>query len=233
MNQENVIAARLAAEQPAPRTRKRIDQKKLGIAAAASVFFFGFLWIIAGGDGDDSSRSGVRVDALKRDSGDRYGLLMARGPETDEPESEPEAERISGATAPAPAAAPVQVETKSLDAALATIAELNGRINKLQDELTDAKVALGRKDSDLTTANQNLKRLQEQYDQREKRFAGELNKAIADAEARALANVGVMHAQGLSEQKKRRLEELQAKQREAQNQSNGIVFDESPYGRKN
>ncbi|WP_298937673.1 hypothetical protein [uncultured Ruegeria sp.] len=233
MNQENVNATRLAAEQPAPRARKRIDQKKLGIAAVASVFFFGFLWLIAGGDSDDSSRSGVRVDALKRDGGDRYGLLIARSPETDEPKSEPEAERISVATVPAPAAAPIQVETKSLDAALATIDKLNDRIDKLQDELTDAKVVLARKDSNLTTANQNLKRLQEQYDQREKRFAGELSKATADAEARALANVGVMHAQGLSEEKKQRLKELREKQREAQNQSNGIVFDESPYGRKN
>ncbi|WP_170565864.1 hypothetical protein [Ruegeria atlantica] len=231
MKQEEVIAARAAAEQPTPRVRKRIDQKKLGVAAAASVLFFGFLWIVVSGDSDNASRSGVRVDALQQDSGDRYGLLMARGPETDEPNSDPEAERISVAPAPAPVKTPVQVETGSLDKALASIEKLNGRIDELQSELTKAKIALTQKESELTTTKRSLDQLQDQYDQREKRFAAELSKAVADAEARALAGSGRSHAQGLSESERLRLEELR-KQRKAQNQSNGIVFDENPFGRK-
>jgi regulator of replication initiation timing len=113
---------------------------------------------------------------------------------------------------------------------LKTIEQQNGRISDLQDELTDAKVSLSEKDGEIATLNLTNERLQVRYDEREKKFQTELAQAIADAEARALASVSHLQAQGLTDDERRRLEELK-KMRQRQNQSDGIVFDENPYGR--
>lgn len=226
MNRDQTIAARAAAEQPSQRVRKKFDPKKLFVVAVGGAFFVGFAWFVLG-DENKGSNTGVRVDALQQSGGERYGLLTARGPEVDEPEPEALPETIAVAT---PATASVQVDSEGLKQALKTIAQQNGRISELQDELTDAKVSLSEKDGEIATLNMTNERLQVRYDEREKKFQTELAQAIADAEARALAGVSHLQAQGLTDDERRRLEELK-KMRQRQNQSDGIVFDENPYGR--
>jgi len=152
--------------------------------------------------------------------------LTARGPEADEPEPEALPEEIEVAT---PATVP-QVDSEGLKQALKTIEQQNGRISDLQDELTDAKVSLSEKDGEIATLNLTNERLQVRYDEREKKFQTELAQAIADAEARALASVSHLQAQGLTDDERRRLEELK-KMRQRQNQSEGMLCDENPYGR--
>ncbi|NOD49626.1 hypothetical protein GS624_20100 [Ruegeria sp. HKCCD5849] len=185
-----------------------------------------FAWFVLG-DESKGGNTGVRVDALQQGGGERYGLLTARGPEVDEPEPEALPEEIAVAT---PASTPQPVEFIGFDKALKTIEQQNGRISDLQDELTDAKVSLSEKDGEIATLNLTNERLQVRYDEREKKFQTELAQAIADAEARALASVSHLQAQGLTDDERRRLEELK-KMRQRQNQSDGIVFDENPYGR--
>lgn len=225
MNREQTIAARIAAEQPPKRVRKRFEPKKLMTVAVAGAVFVGFALFVLGED-SKNSRVGVRVDALQQGGGERYGLLTARGPEVDEPEPEALPETIAVAT---PAAVP-QVDSEGLKQALKTIEQQNGRISELQDELTDAKVSLSEKDGEIATLNLTNERLQVRYDEREKKFQTELAQAIADAEARALASVSHLQAQGLTDDERRRLEELK-KMRQRQNQSDGIVFDENPLRR--
>ncbi len=226
MNRDQTIAARVAAEQPPLRSRKRLEPKKLIGVALAGAVFVGFAWFVLGDDAKNS-RAGVRVDALQQSGGERYGLLTARGPDVDEPEPEALPETIAVAT---PETAPVQVDAEGLKQALKTVEQQNGRISELQDELTDAKVSLSEKDGEIATLNLTNERLQVRYDEREKKFQTELAQAIADAEARALASVSHLQAQGLTDDERRRLEELK-KMRQRQNQSDGIVFDENPYGR--
>ena len=225
MNRDQTIAARAAAEQPSQRVRKKFDPKKLITVAIAGAVFLGFVWFVMGHE-NKSTNTGVRVDALQQGGGERYGLLTARGPEADEPEPEALPEEIEVAT---PATVP-QVDSEGLKQALKTIEQQNGRISDLQDELTDAKVSLSEKDGEIATLNLTNERLQVRYDEREKKFQTELAQAIADAEARALASVSHLQAQGLTDDERRRLEELK-KMRQRQNQSDGIVFDENPYGR--
>ncbi|MEO1110271.1 MAG: hypothetical protein AAFX90_20355 [Pseudomonadota bacterium] len=225
MDRNQTIAARAAAEQPSQRVRKKFDPKKLFVVAVGGAFFVGFAWFVLG-DENKSSNTGVRVDALQQSGGERYGLLTARGPEVDEPEPEALPETIAVAT---PAAVP-QVDSEGLKQALKTIEQQNGRISELQDELTDAKVSLSEKDGEIATLNLTNERLQVRYDEREKKFQTELAQAIADAEARALASVSHLQAQGLTDDERRRLEELK-KMRQRQNQSDGIVFDENPLRR--
>lgn len=225
MDRNQTIAARAAAEQPSQRVRKKFDPKKLITVAIAGAVFLGFVWFVMG-DENKSTNTGVRVDALQQGGGERYGLLTARGPEVDEPEPEALPEEIAVAT---PAAVP-QVDSEGLKQALKTIEQQNGRISDLQDELTDAKVSLSEKDGEIATLNLTNERLQVRYDEREKKFQTELAQAVADAEARALASVSHLQAQGLTDDERRRLEELK-RMRERQNQSDGIVFDENPYGR--
>ncbi len=226
MNREQTIAARIAAEQPPQRVRKRFEPKKLITVTVAGTVFVGFALFVLGED-SKTSRAGVRVDALQQSGGERYGLLTARGPEVDEPKPQALPETIAVAT---PATASVRVESEGLKQALKTIEQQNGRISELQDELTDAKVSLSEKDGEIATLNLTNERLQVRYDEREKKFQTELAQAIADAEARALASVSHLQAQGLTDDERRRLEELK-KMRQRQNQSDGIVFDENPYGR--
>ena len=225
MDRNQTIAARAAAEQPSQRVRKKFDPKKLFVVAIGGAFFVGFAWFVLG-DENKSSNTGVRVDALQQSGGERYGLLPARGPEVDEPKPQALPETIAVAT---PETAP-QVDSEGLKQALKTIEQQNGRISDLQDELTDAKVSLSEKDGEIATLNLTNERLQVRYDEREKKFQTELAQAIADAEARALASVSHLQAQGLTDDERRRLEELK-KMRQRQNQSDGIVFDENPYGR--
>ncbi|NOD78798.1 MULTISPECIES: hypothetical protein [unclassified Ruegeria] len=225
MDRNQTIAARAAAEQPSQRVRKKFDPKKLITVAIAGAVFLGFVWFVMGHE-NKSTNTGVRVDALQQGGGERYGLLTARGPEADEPEPEALPEEIEVAT---PATVP-QVDSEGLKQALKTIEQQNGRISDLQDELTDAKVSLSEKDGEIATLNLTNERLQVRYDEREKKFQTELAQAIADAEARALASVSHLQAQGLTDDERRRLEELK-KMRQRQNQSDGIVFDENPYGR--
>ncbi|WP_170746573.1 hypothetical protein [Ruegeria sp. HKCCA6837] len=226
MNRDQTIAARIAAEQPPQRMRKRFEPKKLIAVAVAGAVFVSFAWFVLG-DESKGGNTGVRVDALQQGGGERYGLLTARGPEVDEPEPEALPEEIAVAT---PASTPQPVEFIGFDKALKTIEQQNGRISDLQDELTDAKVSLSEKDGEIATLNLTNERLQVRYDEREKKFQTELAQAIADAEARALASVSHLQAQGLTDDERRRLEELK-KMRQRQNQSDGIVFDENPYGR--
>ncbi|MES0828158.1 hypothetical protein [Ruegeria sp. SCP11] len=225
MNRDQTIAARAAAEQPSQRVRKKFDPKKLMTVAVAGAVFLGFVWFVMG-DESKSGNTGVRVDALQQGGGERYGLLTARGPEVDEPEPEALPETIAVAT---PAAVP-QVDSEGLKQALKTIEQQNGRISELQDELTDAKVSLSEKDGEIATLNLTNERLQVRYDEREKKFQTELAQAVADAEARALASMSHLQTTGLTDDERRRLEELK-RMRERQNQSDGIVFDENPYGR--
>lgn len=225
MNREQTIAARIAAEQPPHRERKRFEPKKLIVVAVAGAVFVGFALFVLGED-STTTRAGVRVDALQQGGGERYGLLTARGPEVDEPEPEALPEEIAVAT---PASVP-QVDSEGLKQALKTIEQQNGRISDLQDELTDAKVSLSEKESEIASLNLTNERLQVRYDEREKKFQTELAQAVADAEARALASMSHLQTQGLTEDERRRLEELK-RMRERQNQSDGIVFDENPYGR--
>lgn len=225
MNRDQTIAARAAAEQPSQRVRKKFDPKKLFVVAVGGAFFVGFAWFVLG-DENKSSNTGVRVDALQQSGGERYGLLTARGPEVDEPEPEALPETIAVAT---PAAVP-QVNSEGLKQALKTIEQQNGRISDLQDELTDAKVSLSEKDGEIATLTLTNERLQVRYDEREKKFQTELAQAVADAEARALASMSHIQTTGLTDDERRRLEELK-RMRERQNQSDGIVFDENPYGR--
>ncbi|WP_170574767.1 hypothetical protein [Ruegeria atlantica] len=225
MNREQTIASRAAAEQPSQRVRKKFDPKKLFVVAVGGAFFVGFAWFVLG-DENISSNTGVRVDALQQGGGERYGLLTARGPEADDPEPEALPEEIAVAT---PATVP-QVDSEGLKQALKTIEQQNGRISDLQDELTNAKVSLSEKDGEIAMLNLTNERLQVRYDEREKTFQTELAQAIADTEARALASVSHLQAQGLTDDERRRLEELK-KMRQRQNQSDGIVFDENPYGR--
>ncbi len=225
MNRDQTIAARAAAEQPSQRVRKKFDPKKLFVVAVGGAFFVGFAWFVLG-DENKSSNTGVRVDALQQSGGERYGLLTARGPQVDEPEPEALPETIAVAT---PAAVP-QVDSEGLKQALKTIEQQNGRISVLQDELTDAKVSLSEKDGEIATLTLTNERLQVRYDEREKKFQTELAQAIADAEAQALASVSHLQAQGLTDDERRRLEELK-KMRQRQNQSDGIVFDENPLRR--
>jgi regulator of replication initiation timing len=225
MDRNQTIAARAAAEQPSQRVRKKFDPKKLITVAIAGAVFLGFVWFVMGHE-NKSTNTGVRVDALQQGGGERYGLLTARGPEADEPEPEALPEELEVAT---PATVP-QVDSEGLKQALKTIEQQNGRISDLQDELTDAKVSLSEKDGEIATLNLTNERLQVRYDEREKKFQTELAQAIADAEARALASVSHLQAQGLTDDERRRLEELK-KMRQRQNQSDGIVFDENPYGR--
>ena len=225
MNRDQTIAARAAAEQPSQRFRKKFDPKKLFVVAVGGAFFVGFAWFVLG-DENKSSNTGVRVDALQQRGGERYGLLTARGPEVYEPEPEALPETIAVAK---PATVP-QVDSEGLKQALKTIEQQNGRISELRDELTDAKVSLSEKDGEIATLNLTNERLHVRYDEREKKFQTELAQAIADAEARALASVSRLQAQGLTDDERRRLEELK-KMRQRQNQSDGIVFDENPYGR--
>ena len=226
MNREQTIAARAAAEQPPLRSRKRLEPKKLMGVAIAGAVFVGFAWFVLGDDAKNS-RAGVRVDALQQSGGERYGLLTARGPDVDEPEPDALPEEIAVAT---PDSAPQPVEFIGFDKALKTIEQQNGRISDLQDELTDAKVSLSEKDGEIATLTLTNERLQVRYDEREKKFQTELAQAIADAEARALASVSHLQTTGLTDDERRRLEELK-RMRERQNQSDGIVFDENPYGR--
>ena len=72
--------------------------------------------------------------------------------------------------------------------------------------------------------------LEVRYDEREKKFQTELAQAVADAEARALASMSHLQTTGLTDDERRRLEELK-RMRERQNQSDGIVFDENPFRR--
>ncbi|NOD69953.1 MULTISPECIES: hypothetical protein [Ruegeria] len=225
MNRDQTIAARAAAEQPSQRVRKKFDPKKLITVAIAGAVFLGFVWFVMG-DENKSTNTGVRVDALQQGGGERYGLLTARGPEVDEPEQEALPEEIAVAT---PVAVP-QVDSEGLKQALKTIEQQNGRISDLQDELTDAKVSLSEKDGEIATLNLTNERLQVRYDEREKKFQTELAQAVADAEARALASMSHLQTTGLTDDERRRLEELK-RMRERQNQSDGIVFDENPYGR--
>ncbi len=225
MNRDQTIAARIAAEQPPQRIRKRFEPKKLIAVAVAGAVFVGFALFVLDKD-NKTSRAGVRVDALQPSGGERYGLLTARGPEVDEPEPEALPETIAVAT---PATAP-QVDSEGLKQALKTIEQQNGRISDLQDELTDAKVSLSERDSEIASLNLTNERLQVRYDEREKKFQTELAQAVADAEARALASVSHLQAQGLTDDERRRLEELK-KMRQRQNQSDGIVFDENPLRR--
>ncbi len=225
MNRDQTIAARAAAEQPSQRVRKKFDPKKLFVIAVGGAFFVGFAWFVLG-DENKSSNTGVRVDALQQSGGERYGLLTARGPQVDEPEPEALPETIAVAT---PAAVP-QVDSEGLKQALKTIEQQNGRISDLQDELTDAKVSLSEKDSEIASLTLTNERLQVRYDEREKKFQTELAQAVADAEARALASMSHLQTTGLTDDERRRLEELK-RMRERQNQSDGIVFDENPYGR--
>ncbi|WP_170481452.1 hypothetical protein [Ruegeria arenilitoris] len=223
MNREQTIAARAAAEQPSQRVRKKFDPKKLITVAIAGAMFLGFVWFVMGGE-SKSTNTGVRVDALQQGGGERYGLLTARGPEVDEPEALPET--IAVAT---PATVP-QVDSEGLKQALITIEQQNGRISKLQDALTDAKVSLSEKDGEIATLTLTNERLQVRYDEREKKFQTELAQAVADAEARALASMSHLQTTGLTDDERRRLEELK-KMRQRQNQSDGIVFDENPLRR--
>ncbi|SMO83510.1 hypothetical protein [Ruegeria faecimaris] len=226
MNRENTIAARAAAEQPPQRARKKLEPKKLMGVALAGAVIVGFAWFVLGDD-SKGSRTGVTVDALRQSGGERYGLITARGPEVDEPEPEALPETIAVAT---PDAAPVQIDSEGLKQALKTIEQQNGRISDLQGELTDAKVSLSEKGSEIASLNLTNERLEVRYDEREKKFQTELAQAVADAEARALASMSHLQTQGLTEDERRRLEELK-RMRERQNQSDGIVFDENPYGR--
>ncbi len=225
MNRDQTIAARAAAEQPSQRVRKKFDPKKLITVAIAGAVFLGFVWFVMGHE-NKSTNTGVRVDALQQGGGERYGLLTARGPEVDEPEQEALPEEIAVAT---PVAVP-QVDSEGLKQALKTIEQQNGRISVLQDELSDAKVSLSEKDGEIATLNLTNERLQVRYDEREKKFQTELAQAVADAEARALASMSHLQTTGLTDDERRRLEELK-RMRERQNQSDGIVFDENPYGR--
>ncbi len=226
MNRDQTIAARAAAEQPSQRVRKKFDPKKLITVAIAGAVFLGFVWFVMG-DENKSTNTGVRVDALQQGGGERYGLLTARGPEVDEPEPEALPEEIAVAT---PDSTPQPVEFIGFDKALKTIEQQNGRISDLQDELTDAKVSLSEKDGEIATLTLTNERLQVRYDEREKKFQTELAQAVADAEARALASMSHLQTTGLTDDERRRLEELK-RMRERQNQSDGIVFDENPYGR--
>ncbi|MFY2823389.1 hypothetical protein [Ruegeria sp. MALMAid1280] len=225
MNRDQTIAVRAAAEQPSQRVRKKFDPKKLMTVAIAGAVFLGFVWFVMGDEGK-STNTGVRVDALQQGGGERYGLLTARGPEVDEPEPEALPEEIAVAT---PASVP-QVDSEGLKQALKTIEQQNGRISDLQDELTDAKVSLSEKDGEIATLTLTNERLQVRYDEREKKFQTELAQAVADAEARALASMSHLQTTGLTDDERRRLEELK-RMRQRQNQSDGIVFDENPYGR--
>ncbi|WP_170425215.1 hypothetical protein [Ruegeria arenilitoris] len=225
MDRDQILAARAAAEQPPQRARKKIEPKKLIFVAIAGAAFVGFALFVLGED-SKTSRAGVRVDALQPSGGERYGLLTARGPEVDEPETEALPETIAVAT---PATVP-QVDSEGLKQALKTIEQQNGRISDLQDELMDAKVSLSEKDGEIATLTLTNERLQVRYDEREKKFQTELAQAVADAEARALASMSHLQTQGLTEDERRRLEELK-RMRERQNKSDGIVFDENPYGR--
>ncbi len=225
MNRDQTIAARIAAEQPPQRVRKRFEPKKLITVTVAGAVFVGFALFVLGED-SKNSRVGVRVDALQQGGGERYGLLTARGPDVDEPEPEALPEEIAVAT---PATVP-QVESEGLKQALKTIEQQNARISELQDELTDAKVSLSEKDGEIATLNLTNERLQVRYDEREKKFQTELAQAVADAEARALASMSHLQTTGLTDDERRRLEELK-KMRQRQNQSDGIVFDENPLRR--
>ncbi|MBO9433699.1 hypothetical protein J7394_05750 [Ruegeria sp. R13_0] len=129
-----------------------------------------------------------------------------------------------------PDSTPQPVEFIGFDKALKTIEQQNGRISDLQDELTDAKVSLSEKDGEIATLNLTNERLQVRYDEREKKFQTELAQAVADAEARALASMSHLQTTGLTDDERRRLEELK-RMRERQNQSDGIVFDENPLRR--
>jgi hypothetical protein len=226
MDRKATIATRAAAEHPPERVRKKFDPKKLGVAALASAAFVGFAWFVLGGDAGEQ-RSGVRVDALGQSGGTGYGLMTARGPEVDKPKEDALPETMAVAT---PVMAPVQVDSDGLKQALSTIEQQNGQISDLQGELTDAKVALSVKDSELASVQLNLDRLQGSFDEREKKFQTQLAQAAADAEARALASMSHLQTQGLTEDERRRLEELK-RMRERQNQSDGIVFDQDPYRR--
>lgn len=227
MNRDSIIAARVAAEQPSPRPRKRLDGKTLAGLVVACALFLGFAWFVLGEDGH-ATRAGVRVDALKQNAGDRYGMLTARGPEVEAPEREAAPEQVSMMTKPG--IAPMQPNSEGLKKALASVEKLNERIADLQGELTDAKIELNQKTSELETIRLALDRLQDRYDAREKRFQTELSKAVAEAEARALEGMSQLQSQGLTEDERRRLDELK-RLRERQNQSDGIVFDQTPYGR--
>lgn len=225
MDRDQILAARAAAEQPPQRARRKIEPKKLIFVAIAGAAFVGFAWFVLG-DENKSSNTGVRVDALQQSGGERYGLLTARGPQVDEPGPEALPETIAVAT---PAAVP-QVDSEGLKQALKTIEQQNGRISDLQDELTDAKVSLSEKESEIASLDLTNERLQVRYDEREKKFQTELAQAVADAEARALASMSHLQTTGLTDDERRRLEELK-RMRERQNQSDGIVFDENPLRR--
>lgn len=227
MNRESTIAARAAAEQPPLRARKKFEPKKLVGVAVAGAVFLGFVWFVLGDDGN-SGRAGVRVDALQQGGGERYGLLTARGPNSDEDESEAAPGGITVTTAET--VVPVQPVSEGLKQALASVENLSERIASMQDELTETRVALSKKDSEIASLNLTNERLEVRYDEREKKFQTELAQAVADAEARALASMSHLQTQGLTEDERRRLEELK-RMRERQNQSDGIVFDENPYGR--
>ncbi|WP_170766324.1 hypothetical protein [Ruegeria lacuscaerulensis] len=227
MNRGQTIAARIAAEQPPQRVKKRFEPKKLITVAVSGAVFVGFALFVLGED-SKASRVGVRVDALQPSGGERYGLLTARGPEVDDEELE--AAPAGTSVASVDTTVPAQPVSDGLKQALASVENLNNRIASMQDELTEARVSLSEKDGEIATLTLTNERLQIRYDEREKKFQTELAQAIADAEARALASMSHLQATGLTDDERRRLEELK-RMRERQNQSDGIVFDENPYGR--
>ncbi|WP_299949685.1 hypothetical protein [uncultured Ruegeria sp.] len=225
MNREQTIAARVAAEQTPQRMRKRFETKKLIAVAVASAVFVGFALFVLGDD-SKANHAGVRVDALRPSGGEHYGLLTARGPDVDEKEAAPGGIKVTTVDT----VVPVQPVSEGLKQALASVENLSKRLASMQDELTEAKVSLSEKDSEIASLNLTNERLEVRYDEREKKFQTELAQAVADAEARALASMSHLQTQGLTEDERRRLEELK-RMRERQNQSDGIVFDENPYGR--
>ncbi|WP_300074067.1 hypothetical protein [uncultured Ruegeria sp.] len=213
-------------ESPALPKNRPSERKKLAVVALSVLGFVTFLVFALGGE-DDRESVGVRVDPLRPTSGERYGALTARLPGQDEIQVRPPE------VTPSLAAAPTQAEAAdpaALRHALNTIDGLNDRLAHLQEQLSDAKINLTEKDNEIEALSLQLERLQGSFDQREKKFRSELTRAVTAAEANALSKIGDLQPDALSEEELRKQEEVQ-KTREKQNRSDGIIYDDYPFGR--
>lgn len=209
------------------RKRRTLDPKKLMGIAVASVCFIAFAYFVLNEGGSDGS-DGVTVNGLSEDGGGGYRLLQANGPSTRE-EAIPD---TVTAAAPPPASAPAPTAVSSGGPDLTALVRANeGYVQTIADlrtEIGNLKVELATKASELSIANSSLETLQRDYDRREDQFRSELAQAVADAQANALA--GLNQPSGISEDERRRLEELRALRRR-QNEAQVIIYDENPYGR--
>lgn len=224
MNAQQKVIER-AKRETQGRQKRKADPKKLAVAAVASMIFLAFIYGVLG---QNSSRThtGITVDALRHQSSNKYGLLTADGPAV---ETAALPNRMAVAT-PSPSKKTPIVNDTNLSEALASIRDLNNQVSSLHGEVSGLKAELATTQSELSVARTSFDQLERQYDQRELQFQGELAQAVADAEARILANTG--QDTGLSAERRRHLEELRA-QRKRQNESDGIVFDETPIRRSN